>query len=91
MQHLSHFLRKAVSTKKLQTTSHVWIALHTLSEHVDYKITAGYIKNSILFVTIPDHGKKLLLHRDKLRLLQKIQSRFVEYGYAVKIKDIRFM
>ena len=58
MQLLSHVLRKAVVSKKLSQISHVGIAFHVLSEHLSYKITTWYIKNHILFVSLPNHGKK---------------------------------
>ena len=90
MQLLSHVLRKAVVSKKLIQTSHVGIALHVISEHIDYKVTTGYIKNGTLFVTLPNHGKKMILYRDKMTILQEIHKKLGDYGYALKIKDIRF-
>ena len=90
MQLLSHVLRKAVVSKKLSQTSHVGIALHAISEHIDHKITVGHIKNGILFLSLPNHGKKMLLYREKWAILQEIHKKLGEYGYAIKIKDIRF-
>lgn len=90
MQLLSHVLRKAVVSKKLSHTSHVGIALHAISEHIDYKVTIWHIKNGILFLSLPNHGKKMLLYREKWVILQEIHKKLGEYGYAIKIKDIRF-
>lgn len=90
MQLLSHALRKAVWSKKLASIWYVGVVLRVLEEHEWCKPTNWFIKNSILFVGLWNHGHKMLIHRDKHILLEKMNHTLKEYGYTIVVKDIRF-
>ncbi len=90
MQLLSHALRRAVWSKKLASIWYVGVVLHVLEEYVWCKPTGWYIRNSILFVTLGNHGHKMLIYHDKAKLLQKMNVTLKEYWYSILVKDIRF-
>ena len=51
----------------------------------------GHIKHGVLILRIADHGKKMILFREKTVILEKIMTTLKEYGYTIRVQDIRFM
>ncbi len=90
MQILGQVLRKSAAKVKLHVTWVVWISLFVLSEHMEGASMDWHVKNGILFVKIDSHGKKMLIYRDKMIVLQKINRALQENWYKSIIKDIRF-
>lgn len=91
MQHLSHVLRKALTTNKLHHTWYMWVILHTIHKNLDTHIEKWFIRHNILFLHLSSHGKKIEFFKKKQQLLQDIAVALLDSGYKVKIVDVRFL
>lgn len=74
MDHLGQFLRKATAHKKISTTAYVGIAVYHIEKFLDTSIDVSYVRHSVLYVRIADHGKKILLHQKKHDILATIHD-----------------
>ena len=91
LEPLSHLLRKTIVTKKLHTTGYMGIILHTLTGYVGETIEHGHMKHGVLYIRIVDHGKKMNIFRDKKKIIELLHKTLGEYGYNIRVQDIRFM
>ncbi len=67
------------------------IILHTLTAHLGETIDHGHMKHGVLYMRIADHGKKMQIFRDKKDIIALLHKTMGEYGYNIRIQDIRFM
>lgn len=91
MEQLAHLLRKTAATKKLHSTWYMGIILRIIGDVIGVVPEHGYIKHGVLILRIADHGKKMILFREKTVILEKIMTTLKEYGYTIRVQDIRFM